>query len=200
MTTLNLLSLIVFCAFLASYVLKLIILYSKNNIQANVLGKGGKKLTAIKSTEWFVKIATFLWGAAWFLMSVAEPYLVNLLGRHYNLPVVNYIGAGIVSIGCAVFILAMATMNTSWRVGIDKSTTTRLVTRGVYKYSRNAAFVGFDLMFAGLYLMYPNWLTLVILVLNIVAIHLLILQEEEHLRLVFGDEYRSYSRKTPRYL
>ncbi|ETT72158.1 putative protein-S-isoprenylcysteine methyltransferase [Paenibacillus sp. FSL R7-277] len=199
MTTLNLLSLILFCTFLASYVLKLVILNRKNNIQANVLGKG-KKITTIKSTEWFVKIATLLWGATWFLMSIAEPYLVNLLGRHYNLPVVNYIGVGIVSIGCAVFILAMAAMSTSWRVGIDKSTTTRLVTRGVYKVSRNAAFVGFDLMFAGLYLMYPSWLTLVILVLNVAAIHLLILQEEKHLRLVFGEEYRSYSSRTPRYL
>lgn len=48
--------------------------------------------------------------------------------------------------------------------------------------------------------MYPNSLTLIILVLNVLAIHLLILQEEKHLRLVFGQEYDYYCRKTPRYI
>ncbi|AIQ61371.1 methyltransferase family protein [Paenibacillus borealis] len=199
MDTLNILSLIVFCIFLSSYVLKLVILYRKNSIKANVLAKG-KKSSGIKLTERFVKITTFIWGATWFFMSLAEPYIVEFIGRHYNLPVVNFAGVGIVSVGCAVFILAMTSMRTSWRVGIDKSATTKLITRGVYRYSRNVAFVGFDLMFAGLYLMYPNSLTLIILVLNVLAIHLLILQEEKHLRLVFGEEYDYYCRKTPRYI
>lgn len=61
MGTLNILSLIVFCIFLVSYVLKLVILYRKNSIKANVLAKG-KKSSGIKLTERLVKIATFIWG------------------------------------------------------------------------------------------------------------------------------------------
>lgn len=199
MDALNLLSLAVFCIFLVSYIMKLVLLYRQSNIKANVLARGNKA-SGIKATELSVKISTFVWGAAWFLLSVAEPYLVQVTGRHFKLQVIHFTGVGVAAAGCAVFILAMAAMRTSWRVGIDKTTSTRLVTRGLYRYSRNAAFVGFDLMFAGLYLMYPSYLTLVILVSNVVAIHLLILQEEKHLRQVFGGEYAAYCRKTPRYL
>ncbi|WNS42576.1 isoprenylcysteine carboxylmethyltransferase family protein [Paenibacillus sp. MMS20-IR301] len=199
MTALNILSLTLFGIFIIAYVSKLVILYGKNSIRANVLAKG-KKISGIRSTELFVKIATFIWGGAWLFLSLAESFIVGIVGRHFNEPLVNFIGAGIVSLGCAVFILAMKAMRTSWRVGIDKSTATKLITRGIYKVSRNAAFVGFDLMFAGLYLMYPSFLTLIIAVFNILAIHLLILQEEKHLRETFGKAYSDYCRKTPRYI
>jgi len=43
-----------------------------------------------------------------------------------------------------VFLLAMISIETSWRVGIDKKIKTELVTSGTYKYSRNPAFVGFS--------------------------------------------------------
>ncbi|WP_339320014.1 isoprenylcysteine carboxylmethyltransferase family protein [Paenibacillus sp. FSL R10-2734] len=195
----NILSLIFFSIFLISYVLKLVILYKKNHIKGNVLAKGSK-LSKIHYTELFVKITTFVWGAAWLAFSLAESYLVTLVGEHFDNPVIHFIGVGVGALGCFIFIQAMIAMRTSWRVGIDKTTVTKLITHGIYKYSRNAAFVGFDLMFLGLYLMYPNPLTLIIFILNIVAIHLLILQEEQHLKSVFGDEYIKYCNNTPRYI
>lgn len=194
----NILSLILFCIFLISYLLKLLILYKKNHIKGNVLAKGHKP-SKIHYTELFVKATTFLWGATWFALSLAESFMVKIIGQGFDNAVVNYIGVVIVSIGCYIFIQAMVAMRSSWRVGIDKITTTELITHGIYKYSRNAAFVGFDLMFLGLYLMYPSLLTLLILFLNIVAIHLLILQEEQHLQSMFGEEYIQYYKRTPRY-
>ncbi|MBC8059975.1 MAG: isoprenylcysteine carboxylmethyltransferase family protein, partial [Clostridiaceae bacterium] len=77
---------------------------------------------------------------------------------------------------------------------------TKLVTYGIYNYSRNPAFVGFDLMFTGLFLTYPSVLTAFILIINVISIHRLILQEEKHLQSVFGKEYISYKGKTSRYL
>lgn len=194
----NTLSLILFCVFLISFLLKLVILYKKNDIQGNVLAKG-HKLSRLHYTELFVKITTFLWGVTWFLLSVAESFMDKIVGRGFHHPVVNYTGVGVVTLGCLIFIQAMIAMRTSWRVGIDKNTTTELITHGIYKYSRNAAFVGFDLMFLGLYLMYPNTWTLLLLILNLIAIHLLILQEEQHLSSVFGEQYLQYSKQTPRY-
>lgn len=195
----NILSLILFSIFLISYLLKLLILYKKNHIKGNVLAKENKR-SMIHYTELFVKTTTFVWGAAWFTFSLAESYIVTLVGEHFNHPAIHFIGVGVVALGCSIFIQAMIAMRTSWRVGIDKSTVTKLITHGIYKFSRNAAFVGFDLMFLGLYLMYPNSLTLIIFFLNIVAIHLLILQEEQHLKSVFGDEYIQYCNNTPRYI
>lgn len=60
MSILNILSLILFIVFLSSYSLKLVILYKKNKISANVLAKG-KKDKKIKVVETTVKISTFIW-------------------------------------------------------------------------------------------------------------------------------------------
>ncbi len=103
------------------------------------------------------------------------------------------------ALGAGIFILATIFMKSSWRVGIDKITKTTLVTDGIYKFSRNPAFVGFNLMFIGLFAAYSNILTLIVLILNIIALHLLILQEEKHLISMFGDKYERYKRKVPRY-
>lgn len=62
----NILSLLLFCIFLISYLLKLLILYKKNHIKGNVLAKGAK-LSKIHYTELLVKTSTFLWGAVWFV-------------------------------------------------------------------------------------------------------------------------------------
>jgi protein-S-isoprenylcysteine O-methyltransferase Ste14 len=195
----NILSLILFCTFFISYIMKLVILYKKDKIKANVLVKG-HKISAIKYTEIFVKTTTLIWGATWFILALKEPFIVNILGILFDNTVVNLIGTGLTGLGCFIFIQAMVSMRTSWRVGIDKTTKTKLITHGIYKYSRNPAFVGFDFMFIGLFLMYPNLLTLIIFILNILAIHLLILQEEKHLKSMFGDEYIQYYNKTSRYI
>lgn len=172
-------------------------LYKKNHIKGNVLAKGDK-LSKIHYTELLVKTSTFM-GRSMVCFSVAESFMVTLVGKPFDIPVIHFSGVGVAALGCFIFIQAMIAMRTSWRVGIDKTTVTKLITHGIYKYSRNAAFVGFDLMFLGLYLMYPNLLTLLIFILNIAAIHLLILQEEQHLKSVFRDEYIQYSNNTPRY-
>ena len=48
--------------------------------------------------------------------------------------------------GDGVFLAAVLCMKDSWRAGIPKQDKTELVTGGVYAFSRNPAFVGFDLM------------------------------------------------------
>lgn len=195
----NILSLILFCIFLGSYVCKLVLLYKKDKIQANVLAKG-KKDKKIKIVEITVKATTFIWGTSWFAFSLGEPYFTNMIGSFtYNLQI-GYIGIAIISTGLIVFILAMISMKSSWRVGIDKNTRSELITAGVYKYSRNPAFVGFDMMFLGLFITYPNIVTLLILSINILSIHFLILQEEKHLVSAFGRDYISYSNRTKRYI
>lgn len=50
--------------------------------------------------------------------------------------------AGIFCTGCGtiIFILAMVTMRDSWRAGIPTTDETKLVTKGIYRISRNPAF------------------------------------------------------------
>lgn len=179
--------------------MKLIILYKKYKVNGNVLAKGTKEKN-IKSIEALVKTSTFLWGFIWFVESIFEKYILKSFPYFLNSLLVRYIGLILLFIGVLIFAIAAFSMRSSWRVGIDKNTKTKLVTYGIYKFSRNPAFVGFNTMFIGLFTTFPNILTFIIMILNIISIHLLILQEEKHLLLTFGDDYKKYKENTPRYL
>lgn len=188
-------SLILFLIFVISYFMKLVLLSKNNRISANVLGKGNKP-PSTRIVETAVKISSFCWAILWFLNSLG-------IGNYRSIPLarpIEWLGLIAAGIGLSVFIAAMLYMKTSWRVGIDKSTETSLVTNGIYRFSRNPAFTGFDLMFIGFMLMYPNPLALIVGVCNLLFFHLLILQEERHLKHTFGETYDRYARDTPRYL
>lgn len=191
----DVISLILFFTFVISYFMKLVLLSRKNEISANVLGKGNKP-SATVIVETAVKISSFCWAILWFLNSLG---IGNYRSISFARPV-GWMGVIVAGIGLSVFIAAMLYMKTSWRVGIDKSTETSLVTNGIYRYSRNPAFTGFDLMFIGFMMMYPNLLALIVGVSNLFFFHLLIIQEERHLKQTFGETYNRYVRDTPRYL
>ena len=91
-------------------------------------------------------------------------------------------------------------MKDSWRAGIPDRDKTELVTDGIYSYSRNPAFLGFDLLYIGVLLMYCNLLTLMFTIFAISMLHMQILQEERYLSSVFGKEYQEYRHKVFRYL
>ena len=99
----------------------------------------------------------------------------------------------------AIFGLAVITMKTSWRVGIPEEKT-ELITSGIYQWSRNPAFVGFDLLYMSMCLLFFNIPLLVVSLWAAVMLHLQILQEEEHMRRMFGGGYILYTERTSRYL
>lgn len=80
----------------------------------------------------------------------------------------------------------MLTMSDSWRAGIPDSDKT--------------ASVGFDLMYIGRLLAFPNLIHLVFAIFPIVMLHLQIRQEEVFLRNTFGTEYEEYCKKVRRYI
>ena len=88
----------------------------------------------------------------------------------------------------------------SWRAGIPDRDKTELITSGIYAYSRNPAFLGFDLMYLGTFLLLGNWLTGLCSAFAILTLHLQILQEERFLETAFGEPYRRYRTQTARYL
>ena len=91
-------------------------------------------------------------------------------------------------------------MKDSWRAGIPDRDKTKLVTDGIYRYSRNPAFLGFDLQYIGILLMYFNLLTFIFTIFAATMLHLQILQEEQYLTATFGAEYQAYQRRVFRYL
>lgn len=103
-------------------------------------------------------------------------------------------------LGDLIFLISVLCMNDSWRAGIPENDRTKLVTDGIYAFSRNPAFLGFDLQYIGMLLMYCNLLTGMFTVFAIVMLHLQILQEERYLTATFGREYLDYRHRVCRYL
>ena len=139
------------------------------------------------------------------LMSVATALIVpvqvvsivlgiSLLGGGFR---IAGIAAGF--LGDAVFFTAVLTMRDSWRAGIPSEDKTALISDGIYSVSRNPAFLGFDLMYAGICLAYCNAATVICSLFAIVMLHLQILQEEKFLVGAFGAEYAAYKSHVRRY-
>ena len=103
-------------------------------------------------------------------------------------------------VGDLIFLISVLCMKDSWRAGIPEEDRTELVTEGIYSFSRNPAFLGFDLQYIGVLLMFCNLLTGMFSVFAITMLHLQILQEERYLTAAFGPEYLQYRRHVLRYL
>ena len=112
----------------------------------------------------------------------------------------RFTGFCIGMVGDLIFLISVLRMKDSWRAGIPDRDRTELVTDGIYAFSRNPAFLGFDLQYIGVLLMFCNLLTAAFTVFAVSMLHLQILQEERYLTAAFGPEYLQYRRHVLRYL
>lgn len=151
-----------------------------------------RKEKSIQTVELLMSIAT---------LGVVITQLVSIAFGLSCLPTnARFTGFCTGMLGDLIFLLSVLCMKDSWRAGIPDKDHTELVTSGIYRFSRNPAFLGFDLMYIGMMLMYCNLLTVPLTVFAIVMLHLQILQEERYLDETFGEAYREYKRHTFRYL
>jgi len=109
-------------------------------------------------------------------------------------------GLIIISLAFILGISTLITMKNSWRVGIRPEQKTDLITRGVFKYSRNPYFLSYDILFLGMFLEYPNLAFLVFFLTFVIILHFLILDEEKYLLEQHGDTYKKYRDSVKRYL
>lgn len=186
----QLIAIAVLVAFYGCYFVKMI-RQKKKGIETDQIGKG--KVGFVKFVEITMKIAAFL---------VLIVGVVSVLRRiSYSSIPVRIIGAAMSIVGTTVFITAVLTMRDSWRAGVSKTDKTELVTSGIYQISRNPAFLGFDLLYIGILLMFFNWVLCAVSVFAILMYHLQIVNvEEEFLLAAFGDEYLQYKKKVCRYI
>jgi len=75
-----------------------------------------------------------------------------------------------------------------------------LRTSGIYRYSRNPQLVGGFLFIVGYAMLWPSWSAALWASLWLVIAHRMVRGEETHLEDVFGEEFRAYCARTPRYL
>ena len=171
------------------------IILKKHGINTNRLAKGSKS----KQTQ-LIEICLLIATYVTAIMQFLSAFLFIRMGK-FELPfAIRITGVCLIFCGVIFFLLAILTMQDNWRAGIDKKQKTNMVTNGIYHYSRNPAFVGFDLLYIGTVLVFPNVLMALFVIITIILLHLQILEEEKHLVSEFGETYIAYKNKIARYL
>jgi protein-S-isoprenylcysteine O-methyltransferase Ste14 len=78
---------------------------------------------------------------------------------------------------------------------------TNLVTSGPFRFTRNPIYLGNTMLVAGAGLVFGVGWLLVAAIAAAVAVHFLaVLREERHLSITFGDEWRRYAERVPRWI
>ncbi len=168
---------------------------AKQGIRTNRLARGPKPVRT-KQVETALVVATY----GMTVIQYASAGLSRYMGG-FSLPKdVRSTGVFLMVIGAAFFIAAITTMRDNWRAGVEENQQTAMVVQGVYRISRNPAFVGFDLLYLGSALAMPNIVICLGAVCCILILHQQILEEEKLLPHLFGPAYLDYKKHTPRYL
>ena len=103
--------------------------------------------------------------------------------------------------GLAVVAAAQTAMGSSWRVGVDSTERTELVTKGLFSLVRNPIYFALVAMAAGEALIVGNVVALIAVPAIVAAVGLQVrLVEEPHLRAVHGNVYVDYCATTGRYI
>jgi len=124
-------------------------------------------------------------------------FLVELDFLHIDF--IGYIGYLLIFIALVIGLAALFEMRNSWRVGIKYDQKTELVTTGIYVISRNPYFLSYDLLFLGIWFIFPSIIFLLLIFSLAIAFHLMILEEEDYLKNAQGAIYQDYKNQVRRY-
>lgn len=184
-----LLTVAVLAIFYGIYFTKMLV-QKRHGIHTRQLGR--RKEKALHRVEILMSVAT---------LAIVPIQLVSAFLGWSCLPsTVRIIGFFVGLTGNGIFLAAVLYMKDSWRAGIPEKDKTSLVTNGIYSFSRNPAFLGFDMMYIGVLLMYCNVLTGIFTAFCVVMLHLQILQEEKYMTATFGKTYLGYKKRVFRYI
>ena len=191
--TLVIISLVIFYTIFIGRTITLAI----SGIKVIVLGNASNKIDNLleNSTLPFL----MLWAILILLMvfNIKIPIILDLIIISSYL---SYIGVILCYIGLVIFLSALISFENSWRVGIDSDNPGKLVTNGIFKYSRNPIFLFMNIYFIGITLVYPTPIFILMSLIFIVGVHKQILNEEKNLAKIYKKDYLNYKKETRRYL
>ena len=76
----------------------------------------------------------------------------------------------------------------------------KVITKGLYRFTRNPTYIGMILMQIGLAIACSSWLYLLLTVALMILLNANLSAEERYCLYRFGDNYRKYKNSTPRWI
>jgi len=153
-------------------------------------------LAAVGTFAYFLVTLLFL-----FLVFSGLSSMLSGFPFGYQFPFMDYVqilGLILTSLGYFLFIWSVVVRGkyaTSWEMSEQQ----KLVTWGPYRYVRHPSYLGYFLMFVGLFLLWPSVFTFFPM-LAIPGYYQITFEEERLLVLRFGEEYVNYQNRTGRFV
>ena len=113
----------------------------------------------------------------------------------------KYIGVGVIMLGVCIVILASLSFKRA-KTNIEPwKPTTKIISTGIYAYSRNPIYVGFFLILIGIGIFLNSFWILISFIPSAVLIYYIAIKKEEvYLEKKFGEEYIHYKNKVRRWV
>jgi len=101
--------------------------------------------------------------------------------------------------GLTIFLLGLV-MLTVASVSFTVTPMNRPITRGMYRYSRHPLYLALLLIYLSVGIASASWVFLLIFVVQLVSISIAAVGEERYCLEKYGDSYREYMNRTPRWI
>jgi protein-S-isoprenylcysteine O-methyltransferase Ste14 len=115
-------------------------------------------------------------------------------------PACRALGLIMMGAGYAGTLWCYVAMGNAWRMGVNRTEKTDLVTRGPYRFVRHPIYLCQVVMVAAIVVLLPSILSLIILVIHLLCVLIKAADEESHLRGLLGQSYEAYCAHTGRWL
>lgn len=155
------------------------------------------------------KATSFLLGAVFVsIVFVGVPLFLIFLNRFLGLP--TYANTYFKIIGSIFIVISLGVVVRSTVQHIKTGRKTPLpvieqpkqfIVSGLYKYCRNPMYLAWIFMYLGIFLVLGYFLLFIFTILVFSVFHIFVVNvEEPELYRVFGEQYRNYVKKVPRWL
>ncbi len=131
--------------------------------------------------------------------AIRSMHIVYLLSVIYSIFVPLKLGTPWFYVGLPVYLIGLVSYAMVW-VGFATTPSDRLITKGIYRYSRNPMQLSQVVMFLGVGIATASWVFLLLVVAYMIAPLLWVAAEERHCLKYYGEAYREYMNRTPRWM
>ncbi len=113
----------------------------------------------------------------------------------------KYIGGGVIALGIGIVVLVAQSFKRAETNIEPWKPTTKIISTGIYAYSRNPIYTGFCLVLIGIGIFLNSfWILISFIPSAILVNHVAIKKEEKYLEKKFREEYMLYKNKVRRWL
>jgi len=154
----------------------------------NIIPKGREQDSNLAAELNKLQKSTFLaFHIIFLLMVIYSIFLPIKLGTVWF-----YSGLSIYLLGFILYVMVF--------VGFATTSPNKPVTKGIYRYSRHPMYITSFVVFIGMGIASASWLFLLLSFLFIILVYYSVVSEERFCLKYYGNSYREYMNKTPRWI